>query len=192
MNAKLSAWFPLGLLIILAALTYWLDHAVQPPPAKRDGSTRHDPDYIVGHFIATRLGPDGNPLHLLRAAKMEHYPDDDTTHLTQPHFTRLDKAKPPLHIRSETGLVSKDGETATFTGKVQVLREALRDKSALTLNTEHLVVIPDKDHAYTDRAVTIQDANTIVTAVGLQLDNKNRTARLLSRVKGRYEKSKKR
>jgi len=34
---RITAWSPVLLLGSLAALTYWLDSQVQPPPPRRDG-----------------------------------------------------------------------------------------------------------------------------------------------------------
>ena len=190
MRDRFTLWFPAGLLLLLAMLTFWLDRTVQPPQPKTDGSSRHDPDYTVEDFTATRMGKDGRPQHTLTATKMVHYPDDDTTHLDGPHFTRFEQGKPPLHIQSLKGLLSKDGEQAYFTGNVLVTREAFSNKSALTLTTSYLHVIPDKDLALTDKPVTIRDAHINVDAVGLELNNKTHVIKLFSRVKGRYEKAK--
>ena len=56
---RLRPWFPLTLLIVLAALTFWLDALVQNGTAARDGSGRHDPDFILENFTATRMNEDG-------------------------------------------------------------------------------------------------------------------------------------
>lgn len=188
MRDRLSLWFPAGLLLLLAMLSFWLNRTVQPPQPKNDGSSRHDPDYIVENFTTTRMGANGLPHHTLTATKMVHYPDDDTTHLDRPHFTRFESGMAPLHIESAKGLLSKEGEHAYFTGNVIVTREAFNGKSKMTLKTSYLHVIPDKDLALTDKPVNIQDARTNVDAIGLELDNKTHVMKLLSRVKGRYEK----
>lgn len=190
MRDRYAIWFQVGLLLLLAMLTFWLERTVQAPQPKNDGSSRHDPDYTVENFTATRMGLDGLPRHTLAAAKMVHYPDDDTTHLEKPHFTRLEKDRPPLHIQSDRGLLSSEGEHAYFTGNVLVTREATQDKSALTLTTSYLHVIPDQDRALTDKPVNIRNAHTNVNAVGLELNNQTHVMKLLSRVKGEYEKPK--
>ncbi|MCL4471677.1 MAG: LPS export ABC transporter periplasmic protein LptC [Sulfuricella sp.] len=190
MRDRYAIWFQVGLLSLLAMLTFWLERTVQAPQPKNDGSSRHDPDYTVENFTATRMGLDGLPRHTLTAAKMVHYPDDDTTHLEKPHFTRLEKDRPPLHIQSDRGLLSSEGEHAYFTGNVLVTREATQDKSALTLTTSYLHVIPDQDRALTDKPVNIRNAHTNVNAVGLELNNQTHVMKLLSRVKGEYEKPK--
>lgn len=187
MRSRVATWLPVVFLLLLASLTYWLDRMVQPPPPKSDGSTRHDPDYTVENFTATRMGLDGTPKHVLSAAKMVHYPDDDSTHLTKPYFTRYEKGSPPMHIQALTGLVSSNGEHVYFTGNVVVTREALGERSQMTLTTSYLHIIPDRDEALTDKPVVIQDAHTIVNGVGLELNNKTQELKLLSRVKGRYD-----
>jgi lipopolysaccharide export system protein LptC len=186
---RIAIWYPLILMLLLAALTFWLDRIVQPEPVKRDGSTRHDPDYIVKGFVITREGADGNPRYTLSAASMIHYPDDDSTHLEKPLFSGFSKGRAPLHIEADKGLISSNGEHAYFRGHVKVTREAYDGESELTIQTSYLHIIPDQDLAQTDKPVTIRDARTIVTAIGLELNNKTRVIKLLSRVKGRYEKS---
>jgi lipopolysaccharide export system protein LptC len=187
MRDRVTTWSPVVFLILLASLTYWLDRMVQPPPPRNDGSTRHDPDYTVENFTATRMGLDGTPRHVLAASKMVHYPDDDSTHLTNPNFTRYEKGSPPLHIRALTGLVSSNGEHVYFTGNVVVTREAFGGRSQTTMTTSYLHIVPDQDLAVTDKPVVIQDAHTIVNGVGLELNNKTQVLKLLSRVKGRYD-----
>lgn len=190
MRDRFALWFPAGLMVLLAMLTFWLDRTVQPAQPKDDGSSRHDPDYIVENFTVTRMGLDGKPLHILSAVKMTHYPDDDTTHLERPHFIRYAQEKAPMHIESTRGLVSKDGEHAHFIDNVVATREAFQDRSPMVLTTSYLHVIPDKDIALTDKPVHIRDANTNVTGVGLELNNQTHVMKLFSRVKGRYEKPK--
>jgi len=187
MRDRLTLWFPAGLLVLLAMLSFWLNSTVQPPQPKNDGSSRHDPDYTVENFTATRLGMNGLPHHTLSAARMVHYPDDDSTHLDRPHFTRFESGMAPMHVRSAKGLLSKEGEHAYFTGNVVVTREAVDGKSAMTLTTSYLHVIPDKDLALTDKPVNIRDGRTNVDAVGLELNNKTHVMKLFSRVKGRYD-----
>ena len=58
----------------LAALTYWLDAQVQAPAARRDGSTRHDPDVFLQNFRAITFDANGRPRETLAATRAEHFP----------------------------------------------------------------------------------------------------------------------
>lgn len=186
MNERLTAWFPLLLLAALAALTFWLDRFVQPPGSTRGVAARHDPDYIVARLAAVRMAPDGRIKHTLTAEKMVHYPDDDSTHLQSPRFVSYAAVQSPVTITASEALVSREGENIYFHNNVHVTRAPYADKSELVVRTSFLHVIPDDNIARTDRAVTISDANTIVNAVGLELNSETRVLKLLSRVKGTY------
>ena len=187
---RLTAWFPVVLLVAVAALTVWLDRQVQPPERTHDGKMRHDPDYMVDNFSATRVGPDGVVRYMLSARRMVHYPDDDTTHLDAPKLVNFGKSNETITVTSKTALLSSNGENAYLTDDVRLVRSAYADKSELTMQTSWLHIIPDDDIAKTDKPVKIYDANTLITSVGLEFNNKTRILKLLSNVRGKYEKPK--
>lgn len=186
MSLRLSSWYPLFLLLFLALLTAWLEHTVQLAAIDSPKRDPGQPDLVVDKLTAVKSGPDGLPHQLLSASRMVHYPADDSTHLTEPRFRRIDPAGPPLTMQAERGLVSSNGEDVHLMGNVRVVREDTGPRGALTLDTDNLHVIPDKDLAQTDAPVRITDANTKLTAVGLELDAKNKVLLLKSQVKGNY------
>ena len=192
---RLVAWSPVLLLGGLAALTYWLDAQVQPPVPHRDGSTRHDPDLFLVNFRAVNFDSEGKPNETLAAARGEHFPDDDTAELTRPMFKMTQTGKPAFTVTAERGKVTGDRENVYFSGHVNAHRDAenasnatSRDPSGpLTLETEYLHVIPKSERAQTDRRVTIREPRGIIEAVGLDIDNKTKIAKLRSRVSGTLE-----
>jgi lipopolysaccharide export system protein LptC len=188
MTSRLTAWFPVALLAILAAVTVWLDREVQPPEATADSKTRHDPDYIVENFSATRVGPDGRPQHTLHAKRMAHYPDDDTTHLDAPRLVSFRGKAEAVTVTAKTALLSSNGENAYLTDDVRLVRAAREKNGELVVETTWLHVMPEAHIAQTDREVKISDANMLITAVGLELNSETRVLKLLSNVRGRYEK----
>lgn len=188
---RLTTAFPLVLVALLAALTYWLDRTVQPPATPRDGSMRHDPDYVVEKIVAVQLSPQGVRLHQLEADRMIHYPDDDTTHLVAPRFLKYEGERLALSIVANRALVSSEGKIVDFNEQVRATRPAEGKHSELVLTTEHLRVIPDDDFARTDSPVFIADANTKLHGVGLELNNKAKTVKLMSNVRGSYVRPKK-
>lgn len=175
---------------LLALLSFWLNSTVQAPLSKRDGSSRHDPDYWVENFFARRMGPDGLPQHTLAAVKLEHFPDDDTSHLTRPHFIAMSGNTPPTHIMAQQGLVSSDGDEVYFTRDVEIRRDAGAEKNWLSISTDYLHITPDQEFAQTDKEVSIKTPSALITAIGMEFDNRTQAIKLLSRVKGHYEKPK--
>ena len=190
MMQRLTAWFPVVLLAAVAAVTVWLDRQVQPPERARDGKARHDPDYVVENFSATRIGADGVPRYTLSARRMVHYPDDDSTYLDAPKLVSHSNAGTTMTATSKNAMLSSNGENAYLTDDVRLVRSAYADKSELTVRTSYLHIIPDHDIAKTDKPVQIYDANTLITSIGLEFNNETRILKLLSHVRGRYEKSK--
>lgn len=179
-------WLPLLPLLGLLGVTYWLNQQVQPEPPKSDGSGRHDPDAIMENFSAIRLNEEGHPRFIMAAKKMLHYPDDDSTQLEVPRLTMLSAEHPAMHVIAKRGLVSSRGDEVFLHDDVEVLREASLQREELTLHTEYLHVVPDRDWADTDRAVTIEDVHNTVHAIGMEMDNKARTLKLLSQVRSEH------
>jgi lipopolysaccharide export system protein LptC len=179
-------WLLLLPLLGLLGVTYWLNQLVQPESAKPDSSKRHDPDAIMENFSAIKLNEQGAPHFIMAAKKMQHYPDDDSTALELPSIVTLSADRPAIHTTAKRGFVSSKGDEVFLHDNVVVLREASAQQTELSLQTEYLHIIPDKDLANTDRAVTIADAHNVVHAIGLEMDNKARTLKLLSHVKSEH------
>lgn len=188
MYGRSAIWFPLVLLALLAALTLWIDRTVQPVQPKRDGSSRHDMDYKVNNFTTTRTDQDGNPRHVLSAVELLHFPDDDSTELTRPRFTQYAANKPYTQIQGLRGKVSSSGEDVYFMGHVQVVRAATSGRGELTVLTEYLHLMPEKEIAVTDRPVSILQApHTVLRGTGMVFNKKERTLQLSGRVHVHYE-----
>jgi lipopolysaccharide export system protein LptC len=133
------------------------------------------------------MGATGTADYTLSAAKLMHYPDDDSTVLTAPKFVSHPTTQNPVTITASQGVVSSNGEHVYFQDDVRVVRPATRDASELTARTDFLHVVPEFSIATTDRLVTITDAATTVTAVGLELNSDTRILKLQSRVRGTYD-----
>jgi len=187
---NLTNVLPLILVGMLVAFTFWLDRLAQPVAIGPGGASRHDPDYMVDGLSAMRMNDSGAASYTLSAVKMVHFPDDDTTLLTTPRFVSLGAAKAPVTITANQAVVSSNGKHVYFQDDVRVTRSAFGDSSELQMRTAFLHVIPDDNLATTDRAVTITDALTTVTAIGLELNSETRVMKLLARVRGTYDANK--
>ena len=186
---KVTAALPLILVGMVVAFTFWLDQLARPGQPGI-GASRHDPDYMVDGLTAIRMNESGAASYTLSAVKMVHYPDDNTTLLTTPKFVSLGDAKAPVTITANQAVVSTNGEHVYFQDDVRVTRSAFGDSSELVMRTAFLHVMPEDRLARTDRTVTITDAATTVTAVGLELNSETREIKLLSHVRGSYDPNK--
>lgn len=179
-------WLLLLPLLSLLGITYWLNQQVQPELAKADLAQRHDPDAIVDNFSATRLNDQGKPSFIMTAKKMQHFPDDDSSTLDMLQITSLSPDRPAIHASAKRGTLTSKGDEVFLHGAVEILREAGTQEDKITLQTEYLYLLPERDLLKTDHPVTVIDAQHTVYATGLEMDNKARTIKLLSQVKSEY------
>ena len=187
MRNRLTTFAPLLLAGLLAGFTLWLDRFAQGPERDIVGPSRHDPDYIVEKLSGVRMGETGAASYTLSAAKLVHYPDDDTTLLTAPKFVSYASPKAAMTVTASEGVVSSKGDHVYFQDDVRVTRAAHDGASELVMRTTFLHVVPDHHIARTDRAVTLTDDANTVTAVGLEMNSETRVIKLLSNVRGSYD-----
>ncbi|HEV7391585.1 MAG TPA: LPS export ABC transporter periplasmic protein LptC [Burkholderiales bacterium] len=189
MSDRFGGWFPLVLLAVLSALTFWLDRIVQPPAGTQSETVKHDPDYIVDGLNALRMDPQGRVKHTLRAQKMTHFPDDDITLLREPKLVAYSEGHAPVTVTSRRARVSGNGEDVFFEDQVRVVRAADAQQSELVLETNYLHVIPDDNVAKTNQPVRITTDGAVVTASALELNSDTRVLNLQGRVKSTYDRS---
>jgi lipopolysaccharide export system protein LptC len=189
LGARTAIAFPLVLLAFIAMITYWINYTVQPELPKIDGSSRHDPDYIMSNFETTQTDIKGDLRYKLAAIEMRHFPDDDTTELQQPRYTQFAVNKPYTRVTSERGFVSSDGEEVKLFDNVVVTRQAFEGKGEMTVETDYLNILPNEELVTTDRPVVIKQApKTVIYATGMIYEKKKQTVTLLNRVRAHYEK----
>ena len=186
MRVPTTRLFPLGLMLALAALTFYLDRTVNEDdshPALR----RHDPDYLIVNFTTTTYNREGAAESMLSAARMVHFPDDDTTELTSPHVVQTKPDEPKMTVRADRGKLSRDGEDIYLYDNVVLEREAGAGQTAATLTTEYLQVVRDRSLVRTDREVKIVEETRALSGRGMEYNNDTRHFTLNADVHGRFE-----
>lgn len=181
MMDRASSMFPLAMLVLLAALTFWLNRVIEGD--KPRGPQRHDPDYWVERFEVRRFDVEGKLQHTLIADKLLHYPDDDTTVVTAPNLTYHQQA--PTEIKAGVAYISRDGKEVDLVDQVRVIRHsATGDSPPTVLDTSTLKVFPDDEKARTRNPVVVTQSNSVMRGSGLDLDNKSGITVLHGRVSG--------
>lgn len=177
----------LALVLVLAGGTWWLSSWLQSREEDRR-EAGHAPDYYLETLKFTTMDAEGRPARRLRAERMVHYADDDSTELTAPRLTVFDAERPPWEIQAERGWVSGDGELVLLQGEVQIDREAAQGVRPVHIVTRDLRVQPEQSFAETDQAVEARSRGDRVRSDGMQIwfDGPVRI-KLLSNVRGRYE-----
>jgi lipopolysaccharide export system protein LptC len=186
MRLTTTRLFPLALMVALALLTFYLDRAVreeQTHPALR----RHDPDYLVANFTTTTYNKDGAPETILSAAKMIHYPDDDSTDLIAPRMVQNKSAGPRMTVSAQRGALSRDGEEIFLYDDVLLVREAAAERPEARLSTSFLHVVQDRSLAVTDREVLMEEDHRSLAGRGMEYNYESGQLLLRSEVRGHFE-----
>jgi lipopolysaccharide export system protein LptC len=184
---RLASGFPIFILIGVAALTWWIDQRASSDTPDRETVKRHDPDVIADGIEAVKLGPDGLPYYRLTAQNIVHFADDGTSILTTPVLVHYGKPA-PITARAVSAATDDSHDDIFLYENVVVTRAAYRGASEMNFRTTWLHAMPEKGLVKTDRPVTITDAATRIDAVGLEFDNQTRILKLLSNVRGVYDK----
>ena len=186
MRISATGLFPLALMLALAMLTFWLKQAVQEPPAQST-VRHHDPDYIVQNFNITSYGPGGTAQSTLAAAKMIHYPDDDSTDLIAPRMVQTRPGEPRMTVTADRGTLSQGADELFLYGNVLLVRAADAERPEMRMRTSFLHIVSAKSLALTDRQVTISDDEQSITGRGMEYDNELGRLILHERVRSRIE-----
>jgi lipopolysaccharide export system protein LptC len=186
MNFSTTRLFPLALMLALALLTFYLDRAVredEAPSAKR----RHDPDYVVTNFTSTTYDRDGKALSVLSAARMMHFPDDDSTELAAPRVVQTKPKEPRLSVRADRGALSGNGAEVFLYDNVVLVRDADESRPEARLTTSFLHIVRDRSLVRTDREVTIVEDARSLFGRGMEYNSESRVFTLLADVRVRFE-----
>ena len=181
MRFSTTRLFPLGLMLALALLTFYLERTVREedsPPAAR----RHDPDYLISRFHTTTYNRDGAVESVMSAERMLHYPDDDTTELVEPRVVQTKPQQPRYSVRAERGQLSRDGDEIFLYGSVLLVRDASPERPEARMTTEFLHILRDRGLVRTDREVKIVEGVNSLFGRGMEYNNESRELLLRSDV----------
>ena len=185
MRLSTTRLFPLGLMLALALLTFYLERTVREddaPPSLR----RHDPDYFVVNFTTTTYNREGAVESVMSAERMVHYPDDDTTELFAPRVVQAKPHEPRFSVRAERGQLSRDGDEIFLYGDVLLVRDAEAERPEARMTTEFLHVLRDRSLVRTDRLVKIVEGGRTLEGRGMEYNNESRELVLRADVVARF------
>lgn len=186
MRMSTTRVFPLALMAVLALLTFYLEYAVREE-APQDSTRRHDPDYLITNFTTTTYNKDGAAESMMSAAKMIHYPDDDSTELIEPRLVQSKPNEPRVRVESRRGALSRDGEEIFLHDGVLLTREAGKARPEARLTTSFLHVVRDRSLALTDREVLLEEEDRSLSGRGMEYNYDSGQLILRDQVRGIYK-----
>lgn len=180
-----SLWLPLAILMLLAALSFWIERSVQVSGGNGQAA-QADPEGIMEDFDALRTDPAGLPQYRLSAKTLKHYSGSRLTELESPRFVQLDPEAGEVSAVAREATVSPTGEEVDLRGDVVIHRAARPGQSAMTLRTAQLLVFPERDLLRAPGAVEIEDDTQTLRAGAMEYDAERRVIKLTGRVQARH------
>lgn len=180
------------LVLLLAAISWGLVEKFRFSYQTEEESAeaiKHSADYFSKGYLRKDLNEQGQLKSELSAQGILHYSDDGTTHIDKPQLTlyNTDTAVSPWVVKSETGILSADGETLLLQGQVFIDRAKAEGVRQLNIRTSNLKVLPKTNYAEGADWVELISPPHRTEAKGIQITFKKPiNLKLLSNVKSRY------
>ena len=181
--------FIVGLLALLAGLTFWLDQNQSVAEARADSNLRHDPDAMADNFVMRRFDETGVVKYRLSAPHMKHFPDDDSSVLTNPTLITYRPDAPPVTILAKNAISTSKGTTVFMWDDVSITRAASPERQEMVARMPDLTAQTEDGFAFTDSPVHVTQGESWVKATGAFLDNNTSILTLQSQVTGLYIRS---
>lgn len=174
MSGRWVALVPVGILLALGVMTFWLANLVQSTDARTDPKLRHDPDAIIEHFTAQMLSPEGRVQYVLKAASMRHYPDDDSSELIDVTFIAQQPGKPDFRATAPRGQLLNGNDRIVLEGGVYVQSAAAPNRAATVLTTPRLTVLPQENLVRSTDGVVVTSNQGTIRAAKFEMHSKTR------------------
>lgn len=163
-----ARWKTVIILILLASASAWLLNKLTTGESIITTGYRHDPDYYMENFTTRSMGTDGNPKNILTADYMAHYPDSDTTELTNPRLEVFRENKRPVNIIADKGWVTENNEVILLTGYVRLREEDDEGAVKMEIISSDVKILADQDYAETEKPVKLTRGKIIVNSTGMR------------------------
>ncbi|MBH96866.1 MAG: LPS export ABC transporter periplasmic protein LptC [Rhodospirillaceae bacterium] len=184
----LARWGPLCILLVLVTTSAWILKELDDDQALAKTEVSHIPDFFMEHFSAVTMDENGKPMRRIAADYLVHFADTQTKELEKPYLIVYHPSRPPWHVKSDRGWVSKDDDEMLLLGQVEIWREGKSGQRVLEILTRDLRVLPEAQYGETSEQVVIRTKNSESKGVGMRAYLEERRLELLSEVVTTYEK----
>lgn len=186
-SAVLS-YFPVALMALLAALTWWLVKNT-PVPGDADAKrvVRHEPDYTMDAFSIISYGPAGDVTSRLEGDVLKHYPDTETVEVEGVRLRVVDPTGRVTVGSADRALSNRDGSQIRMMGNARVVREPGPKEGAddrLEIRGEFLELLTEGERIKSHLPVTLITPRGELRAGTLDYGHLDRSGQLGGRVRG--------
>jgi len=184
------SWSQLGLLLSLLIIAGASVYLALQLAARREAVSsvlgRGQADYYASGVHMLRFSPQGVASMQLRADRLEHVPDREQLRLIQPKLWLSSQqsdssAITDTQLSAREGLISDDGEKASLSGDVVIVRKT-QDAPSLQIQSELALIDGASQRIELPQAVRIEQGAVWVRGFAMVLDQGEKTLRIGSKV----------
>jgi lipopolysaccharide export system protein LptC len=160
------------MMAVLASGTWWLvrtapSNEVAAPAA----ALRHEPDYVMTHFVVQRFASDGSLRTQLEGERLRHFPDNDTLEIDDARIRALSANGAVTLATARHALANGDGSEVQLLGDAHVMRPATGKEQAIEFRSEFLHAFRNIEQVRSHLPVVVTQGSSILRAEGMEYDN---------------------
>ncbi|AUT45022.1 LPS export ABC transporter periplasmic protein LptC [Achromobacter sp. AONIH1] len=175
MKERFPSLIALFLLVVLVLSSWWAadyaQRAVQVDPPRR---ITHEMDAWSRNFVMLRTDMTGRPINRLEGEYAEHFPDDDSYHITAPRAVGQRESSPITVGISKTAIMEQGGKRIVMNGDAYVHRQPDANNDLLDVRSQQLIILPDEDVVYTDLPAEVLKGRSRMNGTGMHYNNRTR------------------
>ncbi|MDP3192818.1 LPS export ABC transporter periplasmic protein LptC [Rhodoferax sp.] len=193
---RLTLYFPVLLMGLLALASYWLVRSTPGPEQKQPAAAvKHLPDYFMHQFSVKTFGTAGQLKSEVMGLEARHFPDTDTLEIDRVHIRSFGIDGQLTTATARQALVNSDASEVQLMGQALVERQASLDKdgkttAALSFRGEFLHAFMDTDRIQSHKPVELTRGADRFTGNSMDYDKRAGLMLLTGRVRGHLVPSK--
>ncbi|PXW99477.1 lipopolysaccharide export system protein LptC [Sphaerotilus hippei] len=167
-------YFPLLMLAVLAAASWWLvQHTPEAGADRTQAPLRHEPDYQMRGFSVQQYTAAGPARGVIEGDVVRHYPDTDELEIDGVRLRWADDEGHLMHATAARAIASADGRRVRLEGGARVRRDAVPGlRAELEFTSEVMLFDSDRSTVRSDRPVTLRDGVHRLQAGSLVYDHR--------------------
>ena len=186
MNNFSAKLFPLGLIILLFGLSFWLDQ-VSTLSTQNKPLAPEKPEYIIENATAKRFDSSGAIKEILIAKKTWQLPNSDIIYTQSPFFDVFEAGIKKYHLEGDQAQYNQKSKVIYFADAVKLNKMPEGNQPEATLKTSQLTADTIQQTVQSKNRVDFTYGVSTGNAVGFSYNHKTGALILQSRVSATYE-----
>lgn len=177
-----------ALLLLIFLFSMWMAKKEPAHGLKyKTEKLEHSAEHFAVDYRKITMDKSGVPENHLSADFAAYYSDNGETELDSPVMTVNKGHLPPWVIRSQSGVISANGQTLFMNGKVFIDRAGAENVRQVNVKTRNLRIQPERHYAETEEWAELVSGLDTISGVGMNLFYQDPLyIELLANVKGSH------